>query len=193
MNDKINFAIAFLATISSCFANANPPASDSENALKVCAYVAKETAQYKYPQMEPYENCASYLNGKLRLSPLHFSQLDFGASGLTSFWTHGQHFYIKADGSFLAVVSYDNGADWFAEGLVRSMVNGRIAYFNKDFKIVIPAKYDWGWPFSEGRALVCSGCRIQAADKDGHKPITGGKWGYINRQGEEIVPIQYSK
>ena len=41
--------------------------------------------------------------------------------------------------------------------------------------VVIPAKYDEGWPFNEEMAVVQS----------------NGKWGYINKQGQEVIPLKY--
>ena len=161
------------------------------NALEKCAYLSKETPEYKFPEWEPYQNCAEYVNGKLIISPVHIKKISFGSSGLAPFWTQGQYFYVKKDGSYLPVILFDNGADYFREGLTRSLVKGKIAYYNQAFELVIPPKYDWGWPFSGGRALVCSGCSIQKPDQSGHKPVEGGVWGYINKEGEEVVPVKY--
>ena len=162
-------------------------------ALDECAYLAKETPQNKFPEWEPYENCAQYENGKLIIAPEHKEKIDFGSSGLAPFMTQGQYFYVKKNGSFLPVIFFDNGADYFQEGLARSLVNGKIAYYNQNFEPVIPPKYDWGWPFADGRALVCSGCSVQKPDKNGHKPVVGGVWGYINKKGKEVVPVKYSQ
>jgi hypothetical protein len=162
-------------------------------AQKECAYFAKETPQYKFSEWEPYQKCAEYVNGKLSINPEHLEKIKFDSYGLAPFWTQDQYFYIKKDGSYLPVIFFENGADYFREGLTRSIVNGKIAYYNQNFELVIPPKYDWGWPFSDGRALVCSGCSIQKPDEFGHKAVMGGVWGYINKQGEEVVPVKYSQ
>ena len=162
-------------------------------ALDECAYLAKETPQYNLPEWEPYQNCALYVNGKLSIAPNHMDKIDFNSSGLAPFWATGQYFYVKKDGSFLPVILFENGADGFHEGLTRSLVDGKIAYYNREFELVIPPKYDWGWPFLNGRALVCSGCSVQKPNQSGHKPVEGGVWGYINKEGKEIVPVKYSQ
>jgi len=167
--------------------------SFSIQAKEACAYFAKETAQNRYPEWQPYEDCATYKDGSLNILPNHLTKVAFGSSGLAPFFTSGQYFYIKANGDFLPVIPYDNGADTFREGFVRSVVNSKIAYFNHELKMAIPPKYDWGWPFYTGRALVCSGCKITDPDDDGHKPVKGGLWGYIDKSGKEVVTVKYKQ
>ncbi|NEV64594.1 WG repeat-containing protein [Thiorhodococcus minor] len=86
------------------------------------------------------------------------------------------------------MATLDNGPDPFAEGLVRSRRAGRILYVDVHFREVIGPRYDWGWPFAQGRALVCRGCRpLQDGE---HSRVSGGRWGWIDRQGREVVPVQ---
>ncbi len=157
-----------------------------------CGYIAKATEQYQFPQWEVYENCARYENGKLIIAPDHLQNIKFDSFGIAAFWVQGQYFYVKKGGTFIPVIFFDNGPDYFEEGLTRSLIDKKIAYYNRKFELIIPPKYDWGWPFSEGRALVCSGCRIQQPDKSAHKRVEGGVWGYIDKAGKEIVPVKYS-
>lgn len=162
-------------------------------AKETCAYFAKVTPENQFPEWQPYEDCATYKNGNLKIEPNHLGSIAFGSSGLAPFWTSGQYFYIKGNGDFLPVIPYDNGADTYREGLVRSVVNSKIAYYNQELKMVISPKYDWGWPFYNGRALVCSGCKVTEPDKFGHKPVKGGLWGYIDKTGKEVVPVKYKQ
>lgn len=158
----------------------------------VCGYIARPTIQNKSGDWQPYENCARYLNDKLEINPIHFRKIDFTPEGIAPFWTSGQMFYLKPNGDYLPVITYDNGPDEFQEGLVRRQIGGKIAYYNKNFEQVIAAKYDWGWPFSGGRALVCRGCKIQPPQSEGHMAVQGGLWGYIDHKGKEVVPVKYS-
>ncbi len=167
--------------------------SFSIQAKETCAYFAKVTPENPYPEWQPYENCANYKGGNLKIKTTHQGSIAFGSSGLAPFWASRQYFYIKNNGDFLPVIPYDNGADSYREGFVRTMVNSKIAYYDQNFKMVIPPKYNWGWPFYNGRALVCSGCKIGEPDCDGHKPVEGGLWGYIDKAGNEVVPVKYKK
>ncbi|UZE94589.1 WG repeat-containing protein [Alkalimarinus alittae] len=167
--------------------------SFSIRANETCAYFAKETIQNKFPEWQSYDNCATYKGRILNVLPNHLSKVAFDVSGLAPFWASGHYFYLKEDGNFLSVIPFDNGADTFREGLVRSVINSKIAYFNQELQMVIPPKYDWGWPFYNGRALVCTGCKISEPDDDGHKPVKGGVWGYINKSGKEVVTVKFNQ
>jgi WG repeat protein len=119
--------------------------------------------------------------------------MSFSSDGLAQAFIDGQWHYIKRNGDTLPVITYDNGADYFSEGLVRSIRNGKIAYYTADFAQAVPPRYDWGWPFENGRALVCRGCKKDETDKSEHIPVVGGEWGYIDRHGIEVVPVRLSQ
>lgn len=139
-----------------------------------------------------HAQCATYTDTRLVIANHHLRKMHFDADGLATTLIDGQWFYVKRDGSSLAVITYDNGADDFSEGLVRGLRNGKVAYFNNAFKQVIAPKYDWGWPFRDGHALVCSGCSSQSTDSHGHTSLDGGVWGYIGSDGREVVPVRLS-
>ncbi|WP_417499369.1 WG repeat-containing protein [Methylophaga sp.] len=155
-----------------------------------CGYTPKKTEQYQYPEWEVFDRCASYAAGDLRISQEHRKRLHFGTENLAVFFTSGQYFYVKSDGRFLPVMFYDNGADYFQEGLTRSQKNGKIEFYDKHFELVLSTGYDWAWPFHDGLALVCKGCVLTPMEH-GHKALEGGLWGYINKKGEEVVPVKY--
>ena len=104
--------------------------------------------------------------------------------------------YVRRDGGTLEVPASDNGPDNFSEGLVRIRRAGKTGYADASFRTVIPPRFDFGWPFEKGRALVCLACRVAPPDPrhhDEHAPVTGGTWGYIDHRGREVVPIRYSR
>jgi hypothetical protein len=156
-----------------------------------CGCIPKRTEQYQYPEWEVLNGCASYENDVLKISQEHMDNLNFGEINAARFFTSGQHFYVKPDGKFLPVIFYDNGADSYREGLTRSLLKGKIAYYDINFALVIAPDYDWAWPFHEGRALVCKGCVLTPVE-DGHKALEGGMWGFINKEGKEVVPVKYT-
>jgi hypothetical protein len=119
--------------------------------------------------------------------------LKYDANGLGSVVIDGKWYYVNADGRMQAVVTYDNGPDEFRNGLARTLVAGKIAYFDSTFRIVIPPQYDWGLPFENGMALVCLGCRIAGPDSDGHRAVVGGLWGCIDPGGTVLTPVTHSE
>ncbi len=110
--------------------------------------------------------------------------LDYDGDGLAYLRTRDGFLYVNSQGYARQVISYDNGPDYFAAGLARTRQNGKIGYFDKSLKMVIAPAYDFGFPFSEGRAIVCNGCVEQ--QKGEHKIMVGGLWGAI------VHAIRYS-
>ena len=105
----------------------------------------------------------------------------------------GQWFYVRPDGSKVSVVTWDNGADDFSEGLARTLIDGKVAYVDERFEVVVPPEYDWGWPFEDGLALVCLGCSLEKAPAEEHTEVVGGTWVYIDLAGKEVLPPQGSR
>ena len=110
----------------------------------------------------------------------------------------GEHFYyFRRDGRSARVPTWDNWADDFAEGLVRTVrtVDGveKFGYLDRELAVVIAPRFDWAFPFEGGRARVCIGCRLGPPDGDGHSEVSGGLWGYVDRAGKEVVPVKLSR
>ena len=104
-----------------------------------------------------------------------------------------QWYYVAPDGRTAPVIPFDNGADRFREGLARTRASGRIGYIDRSLRAAIPPRYDFAWPFENGRALVCMGCKPGEPDSDGHRAVIGGQWGYIDRDGRTVEPIRLTR
>jgi hypothetical protein len=86
------------------------------------------------------------------------------------------------------VMAMDNGADSFADGLARSPVGGKIGFIDRNLALVIPARYDGAFPFADGWAVVCIGCKLVTEGE--HSWYAGGSWGCIDRHGHERAPFK---
>ena len=138
------------------------------------------------------ERCAWREGVRLRVAPAFMHRTRFDRDGLGALAIAGQWYYVKRDGRMLPVVSFDNGPDYFEEGLTRSLQPGGMAWYDRNFRQVIAPRYDWGSPFHKGRAEVCRGCVESAPDGDGHRSMVGGEWGVIDRSGREVEPLKGS-
>ncbi|AZA55315.1 WG repeat-containing protein [Chryseobacterium sp. G0201] len=87
---------------------------------------------------------------------------------------------------------YDNGADYFSEGIRRFVKNGKVGFADRNGNTVIEAKHDFVSPFNYGYAAFCDGCDWEKTE-DEHKAIVGGDWGMMNFKGEIIQPISKSE
>ncbi len=98
----------------------------------------------------------------------------------------------------------------FTENLGLVMANGKVAYIDSTGKEIIPFKYVTGTPFVEGIAFVSKdGNKFGLIDKKGFEHgqfiyddiqdfsdglalvVIGGKVGFINKEGVQIVPCKY--
>ena len=70
---------------------------------------------------------------------------------------------------------YDDARFPNYDGYACVKLNGYWGAIDKDFKVVVPLKYEYVWTFFEGYAVVQKGDR----------------YGLVNTKGEEIVPIKY--
>lgn len=133
----------------------------------------------------PRKACARWIDGRLDVAPAIRNRLTYGKYGLGQLLVLGDHGgwrYVKKSGETLSVVTFDNGADYFTEGLTRGIVDDGIAYFDPSFHQVA-GPYADGSPFRNGRAAVCQGCdRSDAKSRE-------GRWGFIDRTGKVVAPI----
>lgn len=83
---------------------------------------------------------------------------------------------------------YDNGADFFDEGVQRFVENGKVGFVDRNGKKVIEPKHDFVSPFRFGYAAFCDGCDWEKTE-DEHKAMVGGTWGVMNFKGEIVQPV----
>ena len=96
-------------------------------------------------------------------------------------------YYFTRAGRVRKTISYDNGPDYFKEGMARTERNGKIGYFNTSLNIVVEPAFDFAMPFQNGVAMVCNGCKQKKVGE--HSELVGGFWGVIDSKGMIIEPI----
>jgi hypothetical protein len=136
--------------------------------------------------LQPLAGC-HLEQGRLSLDAAARARLDYDSQGLAAVYAGDRFHYVSRQGRSQAVITWDNGPDYVEEGLLRGRVGERIAYFDAALAQAVPGTYDFGWPFSDGIAQVCNGCRRGTPDGDGHTPMEGGEWFHIDRQGHRVA------
>lgn len=104
--------------------------------------------------------------------------------------------YINAKGEVIArPFIYDNGPDYFREGLARFVDNNKIGFITEKGVKKIAANFDFAKPFENGLSVVCNGCKTKRMAKESgeHWIVTGGKWGIINKKGDWVLPCNYDE
>ncbi|MEY8760354.1 WG repeat-containing protein [Chryseobacterium tongliaoense] len=84
---------------------------------------------------------------------------------------------------------YDNGADYFAEGVRRFVKNGKVGFADRNGTVIIKPEHDFVSPFNYGYAAFCDGCDWEKTE-DEHKAMVGGTWGVMNFKGETVQPVE---
>jgi len=157
-----------------------------------CGYMPRSDKKNPEPELSAFESCAKQVGeSDFEIAPAHLQKIDFGPQGLAVIYLQKMVFYIRRDGKLGRTHFFDNGADGFSSGLVRTIRHGKFGFMDTQLQTVIPARYDFAFPFAGAYAKVCLGCRIERHGE--HGLVVGGKWGYIDRQGKAVVSITYSK
>lgn len=125
----------------------------------------------------PEDNRIDYLNadGEIQFSlartfpePINFRSFERGAS---------EYVATKADTnppSRPLDLNYD-----VSEGLVVIEKKGRFGYADVSGRTIIAPRFDYCWPFVEGRARVFQRAGVK------------GNFGFIDRSGKEVIPCKY--
>lgn len=139
------------------------------------------------------------------IAPDYVSKLQFDSHGLAAVFDedHSRQgwMYVDRQGRVIvkAVPVFDNWADEFSDGLVRTVINRKYGFADRHGTVVIAAKYDGAFPFTHGYAVVCIGCREICAISDHsraesdmdceHHMLTGGQWFKINKAGRVVARV----
>ena len=120
--------------------------------------------------------------------------------------------YIDSTGAMIIEPQFDTGYR-FSEGLAAVQMGDEYGYINQRGRWAFPARFKRAYSFSEGRAIVrlgddgtergfinTSGDVVTRDHKDAWKfseevaPVQDKEtnlWGYINKQGSEVIPKRY--
>ncbi len=98
--------------------------------------------------------------------------------------------YYSLKGRKIAnIFFFDNGPDYYSEGLRRIVENGKIGFINRKNRIAVKPQFDFAFPFGGGFSVVI---KDPVYEKMGeHTAVKGGKYGLVNRYGRIVVPMKY--
>jgi hypothetical protein len=146
-----------------------------------------------FAQLVPFEKDNSWgyktPQGRVVIEP-RYQMAERFSNGIAAVCCDGGWAYIDPRGRVvIRPFVFDNGPDYFHEGVARYTADGKFGFFDRRGKVVIGARFDYAGPFSQGRAIVCEGCRaVQVGE---HSLMKGGKWGFIGRTGEMVIPLRF--
>lgn len=111
-------------------------------------------------------------------------------------------FVFKPSEGFISIDNYGN--EWYkiydyerfvAEGcfVITNDNRTKYGYATMEGEVIVEPKYSNCGGFSEGLANVAIDTKLAKVNWDGecYEIPVGGKWGFINKQGEEVIPLMY--
>ena len=130
--------------------------------------------------------------GAVVIAPRYHSAGEFSDSGIAAVADENGWAFINSKGAILVrPYVFDNGPDYFSEGLARFVVDGKFGFFDERGRVVIPHRFDFAEPFHAGLAVFCEKCTREREGE--HAAVKGGKWGYVDRRGRVVIPAQYDE
>jgi hypothetical protein len=110
-------------------------------------------------------------------------------SGTAVFNDGGWVYRDKTGADIIRPYTFDNGPDYFVEGMARFQRGGKMGFFDVQGNIIIPPAYDFAAPFCGGYSIVCNGCTY--VPDEVHRHLEGGVWGHIDLTGKVVTPFEY--
>lgn len=131
-------------------------------------------------------------DGSVAIAPRFYVANAFTEQGSAAVATDNGWVIIDRSGKvLLRPFVFDNWPDEFSDGFARFVEDGKIGFFDRAGRKAIPARFDAAYPFSEGLAAVCRGCRVEPHGV--HSAWFAGRWGYVDRTGKLAVPYQFER
>jgi|GEM_PF-727262 tetratricopeptide (TPR) repeat protein len=126
--------------------------------------------------------------------PLKYDRAGDFFDGLAAVSLNGKWGYIDKQGHEVIPLKYDN-AYYFSDGLALVSLNNKYGFIDKQGHEVIPLKYDGALDNSFSDNSLYDGVHDSTYSfSDGLAAVSlNGKWGYIDQQGHEVIPLKYEQ
>lgn len=131
-----------------------------------------------------------YPDGSLAIEQGYFMAAEFSEAGFAAVADQEGWAYIDKKGNvWLRPFIYDNGPDYFSEGVARYVENEKMGLFTEKGEKLTKASYTFIRPMKEGRAAFCEGCETVRELEVSR--IEGGKWGFLDEDGKVVIKPIY--
>jgi hypothetical protein len=119
----------------------------------------RASCEFHPPGETQFDDCAvRNPDGSLTVSDEVLGEAPFGEDGLAAVWIDRQLYFVNRTGKTAPAFYFDNGADYFVEGLARTVRNGKIGFVNSELVELVAPQWDFAQPFAGGFAKVCVDC-----------------------------------
>jgi hypothetical protein len=148
--------------------------------------------EFHPPGETQVEDCAvRNPDGSLTVRSEVLAEASFDEDGLSAVWIDQDLHFVDRSGKTARAFFFDNGPDYFVEGLARTVRDGKMGFVNAELIEVVEPRWDFAEPFADGFARVCVDCVEER--KGEHSVMVGGNWGVIDKSGSVVVPVEYDE
>lgn len=155
----------------------------SEN---LCYYISKQDEGFS-----GHDDCGVITGDNVDLQRDHLDNLRYDSNGLSCvLFPDGDAFYISETGRSHRVYFFDNGCDYFRQGLTRGIVDGRMVVVNRDLEVVSSTGFDFIMPHDCGYSIACNG-PFEIESYGEHRLMRGGTCGLLDRKGDLVMEPEY--
>jgi hypothetical protein len=155
--------------------NSNRPTSEARSDFEPCEPTVEDHAagnRDRYRFEDPATGFVGFKNkaGTVVIAPTFRFAYEFGPGGVSSAVDGVTPFvFIDTAGKVIAkAYAFDNGPDYFQDGLARIVdARGRVGFIDTRGRIVIAPQYDDAASFCHGKAEVAVGAKTFVIDKTG--------------------------
>ena len=138
-----------------------------------------------------FDNCGSIKGDTIKLGKAHTKNISYDEKGLACIiFSAKDVFYIQESGRSQRVYFYDNGCDYFKEGLARGIINDQMVFINEQLEVALAPGFELLSHYDYGHSIVCNGPFVEKKHGE-HTFLKGGKCGLLNKQGVLVVEANY--
>lgn len=153
-----------------------------------CGYFSKRDQSIEY-----YKSCGKFkgpFKEKFIINNSHMDNIVFDENRLSCIYVASMVFYMDKNGKTRQTVLFDNGCDYFQDGIARGYENEKMVYIDKNLNVVLRPDFEWLSPFDYGHAKVCNG-PFEIIKEGEHSLMTKGQCGLIDQKGNLVVEAKY--
>lgn len=160
---------------------------NTTKAAESCFYPSKQDGGV----ISQFDDCGLIKGDKIQLKKKHIQNLTYDRKGLACIILDTKNlFYFSVNGNSQRAHFYDNGCDYFKDGLARGVVNGKMVFINEALEIILNPGFDLLYPYQCGHAIACNKPFMEKIDGE-HTSLKGGKCGLINKHGNLVIEPRY--
>ncbi len=129
--------------------------------------------------------------GQVVVAPRFRFAYELNAHGVTAAVDASGPIFIDSAGGVLArAFTFDNGPDYFSEGLARIVdKSGKVGFIDERGHIAVHPQFDYAAAMCHGQAAVCVGCVPRLDASGDFSAWVGGSRGVIDAQGKWVEPL----